>query len=147
KERRLAGATKRDSADGAGGLDGEGDQIAHDMEREMQCANAARFSSPCAAVCGVMSAKESPMSAEPAVVALEGEIDLHQSAQVLARLDPLISARCPNIRVDLAGVTYMDSSGLATMIDAMQRTQAYGGEFTLAAIRPNVMKVFQIARL
>ena len=87
------------------------------------------------------------MSAEPAMVALEGEIDLHQSAHVLARLDPLISARCPSIRVDLAGVTYMDSSGLATMIDAMQRTQAYGGEFTLAAIRPNVMKVFQIARL
>jgi anti-sigma B factor antagonist len=87
------------------------------------------------------------MSAEPAVVALEGEIDLHQSAQVLARLDPLISARSPIIRVDLAGVTYMDSSGLATMIDAMQRTQAYGGEFVLAAIRPNVMKVFQIARL
>ena len=87
------------------------------------------------------------MSAEPAVVALEGEIDLHQSAHVLARLDPLISARCPSIRVDLADVSYMDSSGLATMIDAMQRTQSYGGEFTLAAIRPNVMKVFQIARL
>jgi anti-sigma B factor antagonist len=87
------------------------------------------------------------MSAEPAVVALDGEIDLHQSAQVLARLDPLIAARCPSIRVDLSGVTYMDSSGLATMIDAMQRTQSYGGEFALAGIRPNVMKVFQIARL
>ena len=87
------------------------------------------------------------MSAEPAVVALDGEIDLHQSAQVLARLDPLIASRCPSIRVDLSGVTYMDSSGLATMIDAMQRTQAYGGEFALAGIKPNVMKVFQIARL
>ena len=87
------------------------------------------------------------MSAEPAVVALDGEIDLHQSAQVLARLDPLIASRCPSIRVDLSGVTYMDSSGLATMIDAMQRTQSYGGEFALAGIRPNVMKVFQIARL
>ncbi len=87
------------------------------------------------------------MSAEPAVVALDGEIDLHQSAQVLARLDPLIASRTASIRVDLSGVTYMDSSGLATMIDAMQRTQSYGGEFALAGIRPNVMKVFQIARL
>ena len=87
------------------------------------------------------------MSAPAATVALEGEIDLHQSPQVLNRLDPLISARTPHIRVDLAGVTYMDSSGIATLIDAMQRTQAYGGEFDLSAIRPGVLKVFQIARL
>ncbi len=87
------------------------------------------------------------MSAEPTVVALSGEIDLHQSPQVLARLDPLIKGRSPAIRVDLSGVSYMDSSGIATMIDAMQRTEAYGGKFTLCGIRPTVLKVFNIARL
>lgn len=87
------------------------------------------------------------MTAPAATVALEGEIDLAQSPQVLARLDPLITARTPHIRVDLAGVTYMDSSGIATLIDAMQRTQAYGGEFDLASIRPGVMRVFQVTRL
>ncbi|MBS0658278.1 MAG: STAS domain-containing protein [Verrucomicrobia bacterium] len=84
---------------------------------------------------------------EPAVVALTGEIDLHQSSQVLARIDPLIKARTPKIRIDLSGVSYMDSSGIATMIDAMQRTQSYGGQFTLAGIGPGVMKIFKIARL
>lgn len=84
---------------------------------------------------------------DPAIVALTGEIDLHQSSAVLARIDPLIKTRAPKIRVDLSGVTYMDSSGIATMIDAMQRTQAYGGTFTLAGIGPSVMKIFQIARL
>ena len=41
----------------------------------------------------------------------------------------------------------MDSSGIATLIDAMQRTQAYGGEFDLASIRPGVLRVFQVTRL
>lgn len=87
------------------------------------------------------------MAAEPAVVTLEGEIDLHQSSQVHARIDPLIRQRCPSILVDLSDVTYMDSSGIATMIDAMQRTEAYGGKFSLSGIKPTVMKVFRIARL
>lgn len=83
----------------------------------------------------------------PHVVPLEGEIDLNESPRVLAQLNPLIAQKLPQVHVDLSKVSYIDSSGLATFIDAMQRVQAYGGEFALVALRDNVRKIFEIARL
>ena len=89
-----------------------------------------------------------PASQEPpAVVALEGEIDLHESPQVMARINPLIANRSPVVHVDMSRVSYIDSSGLAAFIDAMQRIQAYGGEFALVAMRDSVHKIFEISRL
>ena len=94
-----------------------------------------------------MSAQPSPASANPEVVALEGEIDLHESPQVMDKLNPLIAKKSPSIHLDLSKVSYIDSSGLATFIDAMQRIQAYGGEFALIAMRESVRKIFEISRL
>ena len=84
---------------------------------------------------------------QPHVVPLEGEIDLNESPRVLAQLNPLIAQKLPQVFVDLSKVSYIDSSGLATFIDAMQRVHAYGGEFALVALRDNVRKIFEIARL
>ncbi len=83
----------------------------------------------------------------PTVVPLEGEIDLNETPQVMSVLDPLIAQRQPLIHVDLSRVSYIDSSGLATFIDAMQRVQAYGGEFALVALRDSVRRILEIARL
>lgn len=44
-------------------------------------------------------------------------------------------------------VSYVDSSGLAVLIDAMQRIANYGGKFGLIGIRPAVRTVLEIARL
>ena len=63
------------------------------------------------------------------------------------RLNPLIAKKLPSIHLDLSKVSYIDSSGLATFIDAMQRVQAYGGEFALVAMRESVRKIFEISRL
>ncbi len=83
----------------------------------------------------------------PEVVALEGEIDLHESPQVTQKLNPLIANKSPRIHLDLSRVSYIDSSGLAAFVDAMQRIQAYGGEFALIAMRESVRKIFEISRL
>jgi anti-sigma B factor antagonist len=84
---------------------------------------------------------------EPNVVALEGEIDLHESPNVREALKGLIEKKTPGVFVDMTGVTYIDSSGLAVLIDAMQRIQSYGGKFALFGLRDNVRTVFEIARL
>ena len=78
---------------------------------------------------------------------LRGEIDLNEKPNVTARLDPLIEKQAPAIVVDLSGVSYVDSSGLAIFIDALQRIQNYGGKLALAGLHGNVALVFQIARL
>src|SRR5207249_3076556 len=46
-----------------------------------------------------------------------------------------------------SGVTFIDSSGLAVLINAMQDVKAYGGKLTLAGINNNVRSIFEIARL
>jgi len=84
---------------------------------------------------------------EPSIVTLDGEIDLHESPNVRDRLRPLIEKKAPRVYVDMTDVVYIDSSGLAVLIDAMQRIANYGGKFGLIAIRPAVRTVLEIARL
>ena len=84
---------------------------------------------------------------EPGVLALEGEIDLNESPTVREKINPLISAQLPRIIVDMSGVSYIDSSGLALFIESMQRIQGYGGKFALCGLRPTVRTIFEIARL
>jgi anti-sigma B factor antagonist len=84
---------------------------------------------------------------EPNIISLEGEIDLHESPNLRENLRPLIEAKTPRIYVDMTGVTYIDSSGLAVLIDGMQRIANYGGKFGLIGIRPSVKTVLEIARL
>ena len=49
--------------------------------------------------------------------------------------------------VDLSRVSYIDSSGLAALIEAMQNVQEYGGKFALAGLQETVRTIFEIARL
>ena len=84
---------------------------------------------------------------EPGILTLEGEIDLHESPHVKEKLQPLIESKQPRILLDLSGVSYIDSSGLALFIEAMQRTAGYGGQFGLYGLRQNVRAIFDIARL
>jgi len=84
---------------------------------------------------------------EPVIIALEGEIDLHESPNVRETLRPHIEKKTGRVYVDMTEVVYIDSSGLAVLIDAMQRIANYGGKFGLIAIRPAVQTVLEIARL
>ena len=84
---------------------------------------------------------------DSAVLALEGEIDLHESPRVKEQLDPLLARKPPRVVVDLGRVSYIDSSGLALFIEALQRVQAYGGKLVLCGLGPSVRTIFDIARL
>ena len=83
----------------------------------------------------------------PNVLPLEGEIDLHVSPRVSASLGAIIEQKPERVVVDLSKVSYIDSSGLAVLIEGMQNVEAYGGKFILAGIQENVKPIFEIARL
>ncbi|MEY2555195.1 MAG: anti-sigma factor antagonist [Verrucomicrobiota bacterium] len=78
---------------------------------------------------------------------LEGEIDLHVSPRVESSLASMIAKRPGHVVVDFSGVTFIDSSGLAVLIKAMQDVKEYGGKLTLAGINNDVRSIFEIARL
>ena len=81
------------------------------------------------------------------VLPLEGEIDLHVSPEVVEALRTMIENKPKIVVVDLAKVTYFDSSGLAVLIEGMQKVQEYGGKFALANVQESVQHIFEIARL
>jgi anti-sigma B factor antagonist len=80
------------------------------------------------------------------VVALEGEIDLEQAGAVRrALLDSLKKGR--NVLVDLSKVTYIDSSGIASLVEGLQVARRQRGELALVAVNQRVRRVLELARL
>jgi len=83
----------------------------------------------------------------PNVLPLDGEIDLHVSPRVSISLAQMTQKKIDPLVVDLTRVSYIDSSGLAVLIEAMQRVEEYGGKFALTGLQENVRSIFEIARL
>src|ERR1700693_1850746 len=69
------------------------------------------------------------------VLPLNGEIDLHVSPDVADSLRTMIEKKPNQIVVDLTKVTYLDSSGLAVLIEGMQNVQKYGGTIGLVRVQ------------
>ena len=80
------------------------------------------------------------------VVALEGEIDMERAPDV-RRLLLDCTARGRDVLVDLSGVSYIDSSGIASLVEALQNAGRGGTALGLVAISPEALRVFALARL
>jgi len=81
-----------------------------------------------------------------AVVALRGELDLADATAVAAAL-AAVTAREPQIIVDLAGLEFIDSSGVAALARGRRQARQAGGDLVLAAPQQKVMRVLAITRL
>lgn len=53
----------------------------------------------------------------------------------------------PNIVVDLAKVTFMDSTALATLVQGMKQCRLHNGDLHLAALQPSVRLILELTRL
>src|SRR5215470_9687114 len=83
----------------------------------------------------------------PNVLSLEGDIDLHVSPVVMESLNAMIKKKPQRMVIDLSGVTYIDSAGIAALILAMQEVEAYGGEFFLSGLQETLRSIFETSRL
>jgi anti-sigma B factor antagonist len=88
-----------------------------------------------------------PRQESPNILPLKGEIDLHVSPSVTASLNAMIEKKPRRLVVDLSEVTYIDSAGLAALIEGMQKVEGYGGRFLLAGLQETVRSIFEISRL
>ena len=81
------------------------------------------------------------------VVTPHGEVDLASSPQLRSRLTELISHQPTRLVLDLSKVSYMDSSGVATLVQALQQCRQQSAPLALAGLQDRVRSVFEIARL
>jgi anti-sigma B factor antagonist len=79
------------------------------------------------------------------VVALRGELDLADAADVAAALGT-VAAREPRIIVDLEGLEFIDSSGVAALVRGRDHSRHAGGNLLLAAPRQRVLRVLAVTR-
>jgi anti-sigma B factor antagonist len=82
-----------------------------------------------------------------AVVGLEGEVDLYHSPALKQKLAEVAKKKPGCVILNFAEVKYIDSSGLATIIDLYQQMKAYGGKLALIGLSVQVRSVFEVARL
>ncbi len=80
------------------------------------------------------------------VIALRGDIDLESSPHARRALLACVERR-ERLVVDLSGVTYIDSSGIASLVEALQETRRRGKHLALAAVSGSALRVFELARL
>ena len=81
-----------------------------------------------------------------AVVMLSGELDVTDAALVATVLTTVASGR-QQIVVDLTKLAFIDSSGLAALVNARQHARRAGSDLLLAAPRPQVLRMLAITRL
>ena len=80
------------------------------------------------------------------IFALAGAIDLHYVPALRSLFQSKLHERCPALIVDLNAVDFIDSTGLATLIEYHRDSAAHGGVFSLAGINPNLKAVFDVVQ-
>ena len=79
------------------------------------------------------------------VLELSGKLDFTNSEEFEARLVDLIDDRRVPVVIDLAGLSYISSSGLRAFLMAAQRTEAFGSSMALCCLQDDVREVFDVA--
>lgn len=80
------------------------------------------------------------------IVSFEGDVDLEQSPKAREVLLECVE-RGSKILVDLSGVSYIDSSGVASLVEAFQVAKKQGKGFALVSVNAAALRVLQLARL
>jgi anti-sigma B factor antagonist len=78
---------------------------------------------------------------------LHGEVDFHSSPDLRTKIQEVLKKEPSNVLIKLKNVSYIDSSGLATFVEALQKIKKYQGQLVLSNLAPAVRSVFEIAKL
>jgi stage II sporulation protein AA (anti-sigma F factor antagonist) len=81
-------------------------------------------------------------------VTLSGELDHHGAKQIMACMDSQIDLELPRqLTVDMGGITFTDSSGIAVLLRAKRRMMQLQGDMTVVNVPVQAMRVFRAAGL
>jgi len=81
------------------------------------------------------------------VLTPHGEIDLSSSPELRESLLGALRDKPARLIVNLCKTPYMDSSGVATLVEAMQKAMRSQTKLVLCGMEDKVRSIFEIARL
>lgn len=82
-----------------------------------------------------------------AVLSPKGDVDMARSPLLRKAIGDAMKAKPARLLLDLSAVPYMDSSGLATLVEALQNARKGQVSLLLCALTPRVRSILEIARL
>ena len=81
-------------------------------------------------------------------IALQGDLDHHAARGLMEQADRLMEQNLPSKTIlDLGGLTFMDSSGIAVILRAKRRMEALGGNLYVDNIPKQAARVLETAGL
>lgn len=82
------------------------------------------------------------------IVKLSGEVDLYNASKIKDMIATHIkNSTAKNIIIDLNEVTYIDSTGIGTLISIKQMIQGANGELRLIHVTNSIKKIFELTKL
>ncbi|RNC81022.1 MAG: anti-sigma factor antagonist [Phycisphaera sp.] len=76
-----------------------------------------------------------------------GDVDLSRSPSLRNNIRKVFENPPEKVIVELSEVSYMDSSGVATLVEAMQLSRKSNAKLVLCSMTERVFSIFEIARL
>jgi anti-sigma B factor antagonist len=86
-------------------------------------------------------------SSDRYVVIVRGEVDLYSSPELREVLTGGLPKEVGSVCVELSGVPYMDSSGVATLVEGLRAAKAASLSFVIIAPSAQVKKILELSRL
>ena len=81
------------------------------------------------------------------IIVVSGELDAETGPELTDVLDPLVSEGNLKFVIDLEGVSFIGSAGLATLVRCFKHVRSASGNVYLAGLQPPVQRVFELTRL
>lgn len=81
------------------------------------------------------------------VIKITGRIDSHSVHKLRQQLALTTDGQAANIVLELGGVDFIDSSGLAAIVHGMKQCRATGGDLRLCKLHQSVRMVLELTRL
>ena len=77
-------------------------------------------------------------------VSIEGRITVNNSDEMRRKLRLLLRTKPPQVTVDFSRVTYMDTSAIATLVEAIRTTRGQGTRLILAGLKGQPRRLLEI---
>jgi anti-sigma B factor antagonist len=90
---------------------------------------------------------EHKLDAASVALTLSGVVYVHTATQFRQHLKPLLNNRHKEIRVDLGRVNFIDSAGIAILVEGLQWSRDDARRFVLSGLSENVRDVFELSKL
>jgi anti-sigma B factor antagonist len=81
------------------------------------------------------------------IIDCSGEVDLYSSTQLREALVKELNSEVASVLINMTSISYVDSSGIATLLEGLQLSKKTQKRFGLYGLQKNARSVLRLARL